>query len=87
MTRDSGVSPDHSSHAGSDEVDAPSGMSPSERVVSEKECEQRTTERIEISLAKDERGELGIYVTGKQGSNGDLRYIVADFESGGPAER
>lgn len=96
-TRDSGVSPDHSSHT--DEAEQTATRT-SHRVVekaSQTDCdlselktgekEHQRQEQIEISLTKDEHGELGIYVTGKQGREGELRYIVADFESGGPAER
>ena len=47
-----------------------------------------TTSTLEISLTKDSRGELGIYVTGKLDTVTDtMRYIIADFESDGPASR
>jgi len=47
-----------------------------------------TTTTLEISLTKDGRGELGIYVTGKPDAvTGNMRYIVADFETDGPAFR
>lgn len=42
---------------------------------------------ISVTLAKDERGELGIYVTGKVDHEGAMGYIVADFELNGPADR
>jgi hypothetical protein len=40
-----------------------------------------------VTLEKDERGELGIYITGKIDPNGYLGYVVADLEFGGPAHR
>ncbi len=40
-----------------------------------------------VTIEKDERGELGIYITGKIDSNGYLGYVVADLEFGGPAHR
>lgn len=40
-----------------------------------------------VTLEKDERGELGIYITGKIDQNGYLGYVVADLEFGGPAHR
>ena len=44
-------------------------------------------EIIAVSLTKDVRGELGIYVKGKLDSKGTLGYVIADFEANGPAEK
>lgn len=46
------------------------------------------TSVLEMSLTKDSRGELGIYVTGKlDTANEIMRYIIADFEADGPASK
>lgn len=37
-------------------------------------------EIVAVSLTKDERGELGIYVKGKLDNDGTLGYVIADFE-------
>lgn len=51
------------------------------------QLDKRIFEPIALSLTKDSRGELGIYVTGKSDEEGKMKYIVADFEANGPAER
>ena len=42
---------------------------------------------IEVTLTKDSRGELGIYVVSKGNEQGRIRYLVAALEKNGPAER
>lgn len=44
-------------------------------------------EVIGITLVKDERGELGIYITGKLDTNQKMGYLIADFEPNGVAYR
>ena len=40
-----------------------------------------------VTLEKDERGELGIYITGKIDYDGMLCYVIANLEKDGPAKR
>ncbi|KAK8769872.1 hypothetical protein V5799_013666 [Amblyomma americanum] len=43
---------------------------------------------LAVRLAKDSRGELGVYIKGKCGPDGSvLGYVVADLEQDGPAAR
>jgi len=44
-------------------------------------------EMIGVTLVKDEKGELGIYVTGKMDANQKMGYLIADFEPNGVAYR
>lgn len=41
----------------------------------------------EVTLVKDSRGELGIYVVHKTNEKGSIRYLVSALEKNGPAER
>lgn len=40
-----------------------------------------------LELEKDEKGELGIFITGRRTADGTLGYVVAGLETGSPAHR
>lgn len=42
---------------------------------------------ITLELEKDEKGELGIFITGRRAADGTLGYVVAGLETGSPAHR
>lgn len=42
---------------------------------------------INLELEKDDKGELGIFITGRRAADGTLGYVVAGLETGSPAHR
>lgn len=67
---------------------APVGTSSSSQQQQQQQYYQSTAVHcLTLELEKDDKGELGIFITGRITADGTMGYVVAGLETGSPAHR